>query len=821
MKGGILAAFATMGAKLGYMQLVEGEVYRGQARENATRMEYLPAARGLLLDRQGRRLAQNRRSWSVQIVPADLPDAEEEPERRQLVMDTLISALQISDTLVINERAIPPGQLDTVLSRVGRMFGYEDQDLSDLVAVWEEQIDYEILLNVLPNGGLSQDDAARFRASAPELPGVSVMNRLEWLVRNTWNPRVPVVVAQDIPREVALKLEANKMYLPGVELDDKALVRDYVGGESMSHVLGYVSPIPIAMIRDPRWKGENGETIYEQNDVIGREGLELALERRLRGKRGSVIVERDAANVKVRELPGTYEKPQDGENVHLSIDREFQEACGRMLKEQIDAAAAAKAVVNETRVNEGKEPWETSKGGSVVAYDPRNGEILAMVSYPYYDNQLFVNGISRRKWDEYVDEDAGQAFLNRATNEVYPPGSTYKVFLAASALDRGSLDPGQTHVCRGAIRIPNTFDLTQGSNFACWVGWRGGEHGEMDVYSAIEQSCDVYFYNISEEHIQPAGSPDPVFYWDYHLPNSAILSDTKHVFNGLGIDPLVEDVSTKFYFGRSTGIEIGEEPGLVPTPARKVELIGEVWNVADTMNFSIGQGDMTATPLQMAFNTGIIAANGAVRKPRLVRRAEDVAAAEAARAAAQASPVAPTAEPTPTPTEAPAGSPPADGAATPPAAPTAVPTYTPVPPVADTEPDEQLAMSPEALEIVREGMRRVIEGDLGTARANSDQSTKWPRLNPEGEERISVAGKTGTAEMGLADEDTGIRDSHAWFTCYAPIEAPEIAIAVVIDAGGEGSTFAVPVADGVLRAWFELTGKRPRGTVLSPDPMPI
>lgn len=784
MKGGVIAAFGTMAAKLGVMQLQEGDQYRRQAEENVIRQVNLPAARGLILDRAGRRLAQNRRSWELRVIPAELPDEDTEPEERQRVIDTLISALQIGDTLVIQKSALLQGSEDTIFNRVAYMLGYEGDDAKVLVDRWKQQIDKELYLNVTPQAGLSIDNAARFRAARAELPGVLVMNRLDWLIRNTWEPRLPVIVAQNVPRDVALKLEANEMYLPGVELDDSALVRDYVGGEIMSHVIGYVRPIDAAMIDDPRWKGQNGEQIYEQNDVIGQEGIELAMERQLRGKRGRQSVERDASGVLMRVIPGSTEEPVPGENIQLTIDLEFQEAVGKVLEEQINAAAEAKRRVNEEREREGKEPWDIPRGGSVVAIDPRTGEVLAMVSYPYYDNQLLASGISQLKWDQYTQRDAGAAFLNRATSEAYPPGSTFKMYLAASALDRGSLTPDKTHVCRGAIFVPTTYNYADGVTFACWVGWNGREHGELDLYGAIEQSCDVYFYNVAPEFEQPPDAFDPLFYWDFNLLGGGIYNaDDKKVFDGLGIDPFHEDLTTKFWFGRPSGIEISEVAGLVPGPEWKVDVIGEGWSLADTLNISIGQGDFRATPLQMAFNTSILAARGAVRTPHLVRRLG---------------------VDTTTPVASPAATP-----------------QTASEPITETPANAELGMAPEALDVIKEAMRRVVHGEFGTARVNGDGSTKWPKTNPEGEEEILIAGKTGTAEFGAPDEDGGMRDTHAWFTCWAPLDAPEIAVAVVIEAGGEGSTFAVPVADGVLRAWFELTGRRARGTVLSAEPKPI
>lgn len=806
MKTGLVGAFGVMAGKLGYMQFAQGEDYKKEARENVIKPEFLPAARGLIVDRKGRRLAQNRRAWELRIHPDELPDADEQPEERQRVLDTLISALQIEDTLVAQRAGMRKGTEKTVFTRVASMLGYTGEAATEQVESWMNLLDNEIYLNLTRNGGLSQDDAARFRAAINELPGIQVMNRLEWEIENQWSQRQPVTISKDVPRETALKLEANKMYLPGVELDDSALVRQYSGGEVMSHVIGYVQPIQAAVVDDPRWMDENGARVYEQNDVIGATGVELAMEKELRGKRGRQDIERDALGVQMRVIPGSTKEAEDGKNIWLTIDLELQQAVGKALEQQIAAAAEAKAAANQTRMAEGRDrEWKIPNAGAVVAYDPRNGEIHAMVSYPYFDNQLFISGISQRKWEEYTKEGGPKAFVNRCTNEAYPPGSTYKVFLAASALDRGALHPDDVYGCSGAIRVPNTTDYTNANNWACWTGWRGGEHGNLNLYDAIEQSCDVYFYNVLPEHEQPAGSPDAVFYWDFNLLDGVIINDTqKNVFDGVGIAAIEEDMMEKFWFGKNTEIEVPEDDGLFPTREMKLEATGgEGWTVGDSLNLSIGQGDFRATPLQMAFNTGILAANGDVRIPRIVlQQTDDLPRVTGTQATPQASPVA---AGTPQATEAAAVEPPT---------------------VVRTEPDAKLGMKQEAIDIVKEGMRRVVQGEYGTARKNNDGSTKWPLLNPTDQldsgaiELINVAGKTGTAEFGLPD-DIGAADSHAWFTAYAPIEDPEIVVAVIIEAGGEGSAFAVPVADAVLRGYFELTGRRARGVVLSTDPLPV
>ena len=153
------------------------------------------------------------------------------------MLDTLISALQIEDTLVARKAGMRRGTENTVFSRVASMMGLSGEDAQDRINYWMSALDNEIYLNLTPNGGLTQDDAARFRASMNELPGIQVMNRLEWQIENQWSRRLPITISKDVPRETALKLEANKMYLPGVELDDTALVRQYSGGEVMSHVV--------------------------------------------------------------------------------------------------------------------------------------------------------------------------------------------------------------------------------------------------------------------------------------------------------------------------------------------------------------------------------------------------------------------------------------------------------------------------------------------------------------------------------------------------------------------------------------------------------
>lgn len=768
-KAGVIAAFSALATRLGYLQLAKGETYKRQAENNVIKPETLPPPRGVIRDRKGRILAQNRRAWEVRLISGNLPDKDDEPEARRRVLDMLISALQLEDVLVIKPRAVPVGSKPTVYRRVATMMDYDEETAAEMIDEWND-LDESTLILVTK---LTIDDAALFRAVGANLPGVQVMNEVDYLVENSWADQVPIIVKTDVPREIALKLEANSTYLPGVEIDDSSLAREYLGGEVMSHVLGYMRPIDKASLDDLRNRDENNRKIYGATDFIGQEGLERALEADLRGTKGRRLVEINAAGVVMRTVPRSEQPAAPGQNLRLAIDLEMQNATGKVLERAIQAAAEGKRKANEKRVSERKPEWKIPNAGSAVAFDPRTGEVLAMVSYPYYDNQLFVTGISGRKWKEYTNPSRGNAFLNRATGELYPPGSTFKIFLAASALHHGSLKPEKTHVCRGALRVPNTWDLSKGSNFACWVGWDGQEHAELDLYGAIAQSCDVYFYNVAQQYAKEAEAFDPVFYYDWNLVKGKVVNDEKHNFEGLGIDKLAKDMQTRFWFGRPTGIEIQEAAGRFPDPEWKREnLDGEGWAVGDTLNVSIGQGESQVTPLQLALNTASIATDGVFRKPHLVL--EKTGPDGVARA---------------------------------------------------VEPEEigRLGLEKAHIDVVKEGMRRVCHEPGGTAfrtKRDDPKTTKWPLTNPQGEKEIQIAGKTGTAEFGEPDK-LGARDTHAWFTCFAPLDNPEIAVSVVIEAGGEGATFAVPVADEMMRAWFELNGQRKRGTVLSKEPLPV
>lgn len=873
-RGAIAGAFTVLAGRLGYMQVIEGDQYRAEAVEIIRDTETLNPTRGVIYDRKNRELAVNRETWEVRVLPGELPSAKSDPEGRRRVLDHLINALSLPDALVLDPLGVPqgaeravyvrtaqllgkmlsveqtdrtvlhpffrtPGQVvlvngqelqvfvypdDTarksdsarisadgqliagqttdwpapprfssggnvltvlltsdarLAGRVDRAIGrLEDRDgpvtmdavietlSDDALEQWTKYIDGERQFNYLIRleDDLTTDQAALCRAHLNEVPGVKVMNQLDFLVENgKYQDRI--VVKTGVPREVALKLEANKLYLPGVELEDGVLMRRYPGGDAMSHVLGYVGKISERDLENPENKDELGESIYTQNDFIGKDGLELELESTLRGAKGARIVELNSSGGSWRVVPNSTIEATSGKNVALTIDLELQRAASEILRAGIAYSNA------DRRAIEAADPTRRVKkesgAGAVVALDPRTGEVLAMVSYPHYDNQLFVDGISQRKYLEYTSEEANKPLLDRALRGEYPPGSTLKPFLAAAALQETKLTPGKTYTCVGAIQVPFAWDESKGNVHPCWA-WRIGGHQSLDVFGAIEQSCDVFFYNVGAPR-QPIDEAKS----DYlHYRDKNLLTDTlgeQHYFEGLGIQAIKENLTERFWFGSRTGIELPTEGrGVVPDPewlARNFQ--GAGWSVSATINVSIGQGDFLTTPLQLALNTAAVANGGKILKPRLVRDTF-------------------------------AGRPEGESAATP-----AI--------------QREIGIKKEHMDVIREGMRRVVHGSLGTAPVNG----KWTLTNPPGEAQITIGGKTGTAEIGEADEN-GIYDrQHAWFCCFAPYDDPEIALAVIVEDGGEGSAYAVPVADRVVRAFFELSGRRKRGLVLREDADPM
>jgi penicillin-binding protein 2 len=726
LKGLVITGFGALAGKLWHMQLVESAEHQTLAEGNFVQPEPIRAPRGMIFDREGIVLAENRITWQVKMTPAQLPSDEDE---RAYVRDQVISTLGLTDMLAIRRHSVPNEVNSDLAIRISDETGIALEDIEERI---ELARDDDNVIPVLTD--LDPDDATRLSEAVRSIPGVAVMNQFDYIVESDPVAAEPTVLRDDLDRETALALESNRLYLPGILVDGESLTRRYLGGDEFGHIIGYVGPITTEELEASETLV--GQNPYLPNDLIGRGGLEQALENSLRGRRGIRFNQTDARGIVLDELEDRRIEPQAGRNVHLTIDARFQHAVTQALEEGIQNAHEAARQEDDDAV---------VGSGIVVAMDPRNGEVLAMVSLPNYDNQLFVDGISQLEYSELVD-DPFNPLINKAISESYPPGSTIKPLMSCIGLEEGVIDLESRYYCAGSIDVPTVGYQAEHNTYVCW--FREG-HGSLNVEEAIAESCNIFFYNVGAPHQTPAGADEALHYL---LPGDS----TPHYFEGLGIDLIEEHLENEFGFGETTGIELAHETsGVVPSPEWLFQSpLREYWSVGDTINVSIGQGHLECSPLQLTSAVCAIANGGTMFRPRLVHGYGDGNGEEFEEA--------------------------------------------------DPEIVHELGFSDENIEIVRHGMLRTVT-----------EGTAWDRFPRTGDD-IPIAGKTGTADFGEAI-DGSYATHHASFCAFAPYDDPEIALTVLIPGGGEGSTFAVPVADAILAAYFGREPLDPEDNFEDPD----
>ena len=472
--------------------------------------------------------------------------------------------------------------------------------------------------------------------------------------------------------EEVARFVAQRFRFAGVDVRAR-LFRQYPLGAVGSHLLGYIGRInPAEKLAMEDWD-EEVQANYRGTEYIGKLGLEQNYEHELHGTTGFEQVETSAGGRAMRRLANQPATP--GNTLNLSIDIRLQALVEEMFGE---------------------------RRGALVAIDPRNGEVLAFVSKPTFDPNLFVDGIDSESWRE-LNEDIDKPLLNRALRGTYPPGSSYKPFMAIAALNSGK-------------RSPNTIII---DNLTFSFGGRifgspdTDRPGPKDMRAAIVTSSNVYFYSLANE---------------------------------MGVD-LIHDQLLPFGFGRKTEIDLqGEVTGDLPSTEWKRKRFSkpeqQKWYAGETISLGIGQGYNNFTMLQMAGAVSTLASGGLRFKPRLVREIEDVVSRERRRIANDAL--------------------------------------------------EALPLRPEHVALIREAMNGVTRE--GTSRAAFAGAA------------YQSGGKTGTAQaVGLkagekysalkADER---KRDHSLYVAFAPLEAPTVALAVIVENAGYGSTSAAPIARRVF-----------------------
>ncbi|PIT97843.1 MAG: penicillin-binding protein 2 [Candidatus Andersenbacteria bacterium CG10_big_fil_rev_8_21_14_0_10_54_11] len=365
-----------------------------------------------------------------------------------------------------------------------------------------------------------------------------------------------VLLLRALPHDDVLAVEAEQHNLPGVKLSS-AIVRKYPFGYSLAHVLGYASAVTAKELAA-------AENLYLA-DITGKSGLELTYDKSLRGKTGAAYMEITADNNPTRPIETV--PPLPGADFFLTLDAELQQFAFNLLAEHVSAQAP----------NPG-----TSRAGAIVALDPRSGAVRALASYPSFDPNTFSLP-GQRDGAAAVLTDPQQPLLDRAISGTYPPGSTIKPLLAVGGLAAGVITPETVVFSSGGITVgPWHFP-----------DWKAGGHGRTDVVKALADSVNTFFYRLA------GGTEDQP---------------------GLGVDRL-GDYLRAFGWGAATGIDLpSESAGLIPTPAWKERERGEPWFIGDTYHLAIGQGDVLATPLQVAVSTAAVANGGIVHQPYLVER---------------------------------------------------------------------------------------------------------------------------------------------------------------------------------------------------------
>lgn len=483
---GCFLLFLALAARLFWLQILEGDLYRVKADDNRFRQLAISAPRGVMYDRNGLLLIRNRPSYAVSVIPADLP----------------------SDPKPVIQR------------------------LSHLLEMSTEDIEHR--LQPAPKGERTTDDFS------------------------------PVSIKNDVQVKLALTIEERSLELPGVHIEVKSR-REYPDGQITSHLLGYVSRVSKEQydkLKDDRTHK------YSANDDVGQTGLEATQESWLRGIPGQRQLVVNASGQEVAQLSQIDAEP--GKNLRLTIDLALQREIISILDKHM----------------------KDYKSATAIAMDPRNGQVLAMVTLPTYDNNLFSQGISQEQFDQLVKDDA-RPLVNHAISDVYPPGSVFKVIVASGALQDGVVTRYTQAFCPGYIIVPHWLDPNIGTKLPCWA-----PHGTQDLISGLANSCDVYFYYL--------GGGPPRGEWE-----------------GLGVDR-INKWARAFGLGQPTGIDLpAEASGNVPDDAWKRKTFKEPWYKGDTYNLSIGQGFVTVTPLQMLNVITVIANGGALYRPQLVLDVED------------------------------------------------------------------------------------------------------------------------------------------------------------------------------------------------------
>jgi len=548
-------------------------------------------------------------------------------------------------------------------------------------------------------------------------------------------PYRDVKIACNIEQVKALIIQEKTMDWPGISLEIEP-VRDYPTGSLTASLIGFLGPISSL---EEEYYTDRG--FVTNRDKIGYAGLERFFESILSGKPGKRVVEVDVGGQIIRDAVPVI-APLPGQNIYTTIDTRLQQAAESILLGEINGW---NAYLGDLRIT----------SGVVIAMNPQTGEILAMVSYPTYENNRMARVIPAYYYEQ-LNADVRNPLLNQAVGAELPAGSVFKLSTALGALNEGVVTPEQVITTPPEIQLANKYTPNDPGNSKTYVDWKDEGFGELDFIGGISNSSNVYFYQLGGGDAEELGTGIP-----------------GEVPEGLGICRL-GTYARALGYGDYLGIELPDEAdGIIPDPKWKRIAHGENWSTGDTYITSVGQGFVTASPLQILMSAATIANDGKLMQPTVIKQIAD-----------------------------------AEGETVLPFKPEMKWDIT-VDPIIDIYSDptsaggceakltgETTTVEPWVIEKIQEGMRAVVT-----------QGTLEDTFENVG---IAVAGKTGTAEYcdTFANEKglciPGSWPSHAWTLAYAPYDNPEIAVVAFAYNGGEGASVAGPIVRLTIEAYFEL-----------------
>ena len=510
------------------LQIVHGAEYREESNTRLTRETTLEAARGEILDRTGTALVTNSTKFSVELYKTKIDDKELNNSILNIV--NLLEKYQIKyvDSFPISVNPFEFTISDETLTNWKKTYDL-DENISAEEAFYKFKDKYDI----------ENTDITEIRKI--------IAIRYE-ITTTGYSSTKALTIAEGIPREAVAEFSESSDKFPGINIVTEP-VREYTSGVLASHILGYASTISSE-------EYEKRKDTYNQNDIIGKTGIEYVFEEYLKGQDGTKQIDMAVDGTITSEY--TSEEAVEGSDIVLTLDSNLQKVTEQALEANIQKIASG-----------GFSQTFDTKAGSCVVMNVKTGEILAMASYPNYDPADFVNGISTDKWNQY-NTDPAKPLMNKAVQNAYPPGSIFKMVTAIAGLESGAVTRTE--------KINDTGIYAKyGETWPCWyyTDYHRG-HGYLNVSQAIERSCNYFFYETGDR---------------------------------MGIETLAK-YAKYFGLGVKTGVELpSETSGAMATP-EYAETVNVLWSKGQTINASIGQGLDSFSPLQMAKYISMLANGG-------------------------------------------------------------------------------------------------------------------------------------------------------------------------------------------------------------------